>query len=262
MIIAIPTRGRISTQTTLAGIPRELHKSVQLFCPYNERGALQQKHPSVTVRAQPDTITTISKKRAWMLQTLHEEGVDKCLMLDDDLFFYVRREDRPDRLRDATAEDVIEWFGKLEEKLSPDVPHAGFGPRQGNHTFPAGWHTGRMMLALGYHLPTVLAHAQLGRIRTREDMDVCLQLLREGFPNAVCHEFAVGQKSYGAAGGCSDERTVATSDADAHLLAELHPGLVRVVEKDYKGTPRMEVVCQWQRALREGAQRRTVRTPT
>lgn len=177
-------------------------------------------------------------------------------MLDDDLFFYVRREDRPDRLRDANEEDVEYWFDQIEQKLSPDTPHAGFGPRQGNHTFPNGWHVGRMMLALGYHVPTVNTFASFGRVRFREDMDVCLQLLRAGLPNAVCHEFAVGQRSYGAPGGCYDERTVEKSDADAERLSELHPGLVRVTQKEYKGHPRKEVIVQWRRALQEGTLRR------
>lgn len=255
MIISIPTRGRISKQVTLKWIPPAIHNQVLLVCPRDEVFFHKKNWPSVQVVAQPDEITTIAKKRAWMLHFMHDEGVTKTLMMDDDLLFYSRREEQPDRLKYALPEETIHWFAELEKRLTPDTPHGGFGPRQGNHTQPAGWLQGtRMMLALGYHIPTVLANAEHGRINTREDMDVCLQLLRKGLPNQVTHEFVVGQGAYAERGGCEDERTLESSNADAEKLAELHPGLVRVVEKEYKNHPRKEVVCSWKGALREGAQ--------
>jgi hypothetical protein len=120
----------------------------------------------------------------------------------------------------------------------------------------AGRTPDRMMLALGYYLPVVMREAELGRIETREDMDVALQLLRRGHPNAVCHTFVVGQEGagYAASGGCTGQRTTEASNRDAHRLAELHPGYVRVVERDYKSSvPRAEVVCSWAKALRDGS---------
>ena len=263
MQILIPTRGRTLKQQTLEGLPPEILQRTWLFCPEAESGHLARRwlDKGVQISAQPDPDMRIAAKRAWMLKTAWQRGAEKVLMLDDDLFFYVRREDKPDRLRDANHSDIIRWFGELEERLTPETPHGGYGPRQGNHNFPAGWLSpGRMMLALGYHVPTVLKEAVLDRIGTREDMDVALQLLSKGLPNVITHEMAVGQKTYAAPGGCTDERTTASSDADAELLAELHPGLVRVVAKEYKGHPRKEVVVSWKRALEAGLRARAQRS--
>lgn len=259
MTVMIPTRGRKVHETVNSLKGCKYH--VVLVCPKDEVDFLFEKYNRggsgvSMVLEQPDHITTIAAKRKWMLEFARREGSEKVLMLDDDLFFYRRRDDVPDRLRDANADDINEWFDKLNDKLSPEIPHAGFGPRQGNQNQPTGWVVGRMMLALGYYVPTVLDNAILDRINTREDMDVTLQLLRAGFPNAVTHEFVVGQKSYSAPGGCDLERTLEISNADAYRLADLHPGFVSVVDKNYKNVPRKEVICYWKRALAEGTQRR------
>ena len=274
MIIAIPTRGRVDSQQTLAGLPPSLRERTLVFAPSTEASRLVD-HMTRTLgwtKAEADrsvfsmqqTEITISEKRKFMMEWLGRNGHEKVLMLDDDLFFYHRywkqeaNGGKGDwRLLDSDPDTVLHWFGQLEERLSPDMPHGGFGPRQGNNNYPVGWvdRGSRMMLALGYEIRTALDKAEWGRIETREDMDVSLQLLRAGLPNTVTHDFCVGQKTYAAAGGCTGQRTQESSDADAHRLAELHPGLVRVVEKAYKGHPRKEVVVQWKRALDSGRAR-------
>lgn len=265
--IMIPTRGRVGEQQTLKSLSPSLRADTILVCPADERDMLFQHSVAaildhegkpVTIVTQPEDITTISAKRAWMMNWAREHGIDKVLMLDDDLFFYYRywkqeaKNGQGDwRLSDSDDEHTDQWINALMDKIGPDVPHGGFGPRQGNNNFPAGWLTGgaRMMLALAYHVPTVLHNVELNRIGTREDMDVALQLLRKGLPNVITHDFCVGQKSYAAPGGCDIERTTEKSDADAYKLAELHPGFVKVVQKEYLGHPRKEVVVQWKRAL-------------
>lgn len=258
-VVSIPTRGRITKQVALQRMSPTWRSRTFLFCPQEEVRLHKNRwdEHGVTVVAQPDPLMTIARKRAWILEWLAEQGYERTLMLDDDLIYYVRRDDVPDRLRYAVDADLDLWFPRLFEKLTHDEPHAGFGPRQGNDKQPTGWVQGaRMMLALGYHIPTVLARAEHGRIETREDMDICLQLLSQGLPNSVTHEFCVGQGSYAASGGCEGQRTVETSDADAQRLADFHPGYVRVVQKEYKNVPRKEVICYWKRALEDGAQRR------
>jgi hypothetical protein len=187
------------------------------------------------------------------MRTWLEAGYDKIIMLDDDLNFSTRISKNDTHLRPIQGEELISEFELIEDKLSPDVPHVGFGPRQGNHTKEAGWQIGRMIYSLGYYLPVVVEKCQLGRIETREDMDLTLQLLRKGYPNAVLHTTVADQRQYDAPGGATNERTIESSNADAYKLARLHPGYVRVVDKAYKASvPRKEVVCQWQRALQDG----------
>jgi hypothetical protein len=289
MRIVVPTRGRVGAQVTLAGLPPALRAITTVVCPSKEVSRLASLFPSVYVKSQPRDDMTIAKKREWILRDYG--GEDKLVMLDDDLRFCVREKPggsaeiarvpaamalshseysaleqvkAATKLRQAHAEDTEHWFSELEKQLSAETPHAGFGPRGGNNqrndwsdSYASGWQRpGRMMYVLGYHVPTVLAHCKLGRIETREDMDLSLQLLRLGFPNAVNHTFVVDQV-YAKHGGCTGERTVERSNDDARRLAEFHPGLVRVVEKKYLASvPRLEVVCQWARALQEGKQRR------
>jgi len=266
--IFIPTRGRVLNQQTLMSLSPELRTRTFMFCPRSEadhlvRLANDRGYSNLWVVPQPDDNMRIAAKRAWMMRYAVDNGFEKILMLDDDLFFYYRywsetsrfwkhKEVKGDwRLLDSDPDHTNFWINELMERITPEVPHGGFGPRQGNDKCHGGWLTGgnRMMLALAYHVPTVMADAEFDRIDTREDMDVALQLLKRGHPNVLTNDFAVGQKSYAAPGGASDERTTESSDADAEKLARLHPGLVRVVDRAYKGHPRKEVVVYWQKAL-------------
>lgn len=198
----------------------------------------------------PENIQTIAAKRAWIIENAQEE---KIVMMDDDLRFAVRvREDDKIRLRPAGGEQVEYHLHDLEKRLDHFV-HAGFSARQGNNRLPAGWRSpARMMYILGYRPEILREECELGRIETREDFDYTLQLLRKGLANSVTADICVDQK-YNAKGGCSEDRTVEASNADADRLVELHPGFVKIVEKDYKSSvPRREVTIQWKRALEAG----------
>lgn len=264
MVIVIPTRGRVGKQITFSNLPPELRRRTAIVCPGKEVRSHEANHPQVgNVVAQPDDGWTIAKKRKWILDWATRAKHEKIVMMDDDLRFCVRRTDDVGKFRQATSEDVLGAFAELEKQLSPEIPHAGFSARGGGIGDAAkrgGWQRAkRMMYVLGYHVPTVLAETDPFRIETREDMDVSLQLLRKGLPNVVNYSFAVDQK-FGAPGGASLERDFARSNEDAKRLAELHPGLVRVVEKDYSvSVKRLEVVVSWEKALREGEELRKSR---
>lgn len=258
MKIIIPTRGRVGRQTTYSNLPTELRKRTVIVCPAKEVASHSGNHPQVgEVLAQPDANMTIAQKRKWILENIQ---VQKIVMLDDDLRFCVRRSDDPKKFLTATEGQVLAAFADLESQLSSKVPHAGFAARGGSIGDAAqrgGWQRAkRMMYVLGYHVPTVLKNVELGRIETREDMDLCLQLLVRGLSNVVNYSFLVDQK-FGNVGGCTDERTIERSNADAEKLAEFFPGLVRVTRKEYeRSVPRLEVVVQWEKALRQGEQRK------
>lgn len=260
MRIYIPTKGRLSNQLTLSNLPNELKAQTTVVAPGNEVFFLRQRHPTVTVIGQPDVAMGISEKRKWIIEQTQDTNI---VMLDDDLRFAYRREDETAKFRRAEETDIIQAFKELDELLSPDVPHAGFGARGGGIGEAAqrgGWQEGkRMMYVLGYHVPTVREYAEFGRLKTHEDMDVCLQLLTKGFPNKVNQTFVVDQK-FGNPGGCTQERTIEQSNADSYQLAAYFPEYVRTTQKDYAGsTPRIEVVCQWMKALSQGVNARIAR---
>lgn len=253
MIIVIPTRGRVGKQTTLQNLPGELWPDVMILCPSGEVAAHQKDFPYVKVQAQEDDNWDIATKRKWIV----EHSADpKLVMLDDDLRFAYRRKDETDKFRTATDKEILQGFIELENYLCEDFPHAGFTARGGSINPAArkgGWQIGkRMMYVLGYYLPVVCREAEFGRVSTHEDIDVCLQLLKKDLPNIVNFDLVVDQK-FGNPGGCTDERTVESNNRDVIKLAELHPGLVRVTEKKYtSSTPRLEVVCSWQKAWLDG----------
>lgn len=255
MRIIIPTRGRTEQQLTLQQFNKELRLQTTIVCPKKEVFKLSGLNDDMEVIAQPDPDWTIAQKRKWIIEEWHRKGVEKIIMLDDDLRFATRISDSDWHLREIRGTELADEFRKLEEKLGPEFPHVGFGPRQGNQTLDeVGWKTpGKMCYSLGYYLPVVTQECELGRIETREDMDITLQLLRKGFPNAIWTSTVNDQRRYDAPGGATNERTIESSNRDAHKLAELHPGYVSVVQKEYKASvPRMEVVCQWQKAYEDG----------
>ena len=195
-----------------------------------------------------------SKKREWIVREWLRAGYDKIIMLDDDLSFStrIRADDRG--LRAIKGEELIPEFAHIADKLGPDFPHVGFGQRQGAHLLPAGWKSpGKMCYALGYFLPIVTKECRFDLVEVREDMCVSLQLLRRGYPNAIWTQTVVDQRGYGLAGGASDERTVAISNAEARKLAELFQGYVSVDQRNYSASvPRLEVKVQWAKALKAG----------
>ena len=246
MKIYIPTRGRIGKQTTFMSLPPKLRERAWLVCPREEAKEHKKLTPNVLV--QPKAITTIAEKRAWILKQAHKNGEETLVMLDDDMGFYARGP--KGLLKEYATEDVLEdVFDWLEAQLSM-LAHCGISSRMGNnHVTEEIKTTTRMMHALAYHVPTAVKEIKFNRVAFREDFDYTLQLLRKGYDNAVRYDVCVAPGTYGAKGGCSDERTVEKSNAEAEKLAALHPGLVKVVDKDYKGTPRKEVMVQWKKAL-------------
>lgn len=266
MQVVIPTHRRMARQATLGFLPIEwidgrrstTHLVVdkhdaEVAKLYNTRGA--------QILVIPDDITTIAAKRAWIIRHFGELG-QTIVMFDDDLRFAVRIEPRNGenkKLRQATPNDIADHLAALECLLESEetcTVHAGWSARQGNNTKRGDWEMNtRMMFVLGYDCKTLVeleksGKIELGRINTREDMELTLQLLRLGYPNMVTSEIAADQVAgYDAVGGCREERSVASSDIDAMKLAELHPGFVTVVEKAYKGSVnRKEVIVYWKRA--------------
>lgn len=264
MKIIIPTKGRLKNQLTMQNMPRELYPDIVIVSPSKERFFHQSNWEGVLAISQPDDNMGIAAKRKWIIEN---ELDDKIVMLDDDLRFAVRRDDDPKLFRKAEPKDILLAFWELENKINERCPHAGFGVRGsgiGDAAQAGGWQTTgkRMMYSLGYHVPTIKEKIILGRLSTHEDIDVTLQLLLLGYPNAVNFSFVTDQ-AFGKPGGCTNERTIGQNNLDVMQLAEFFPGYVRVTEKQYKeSVPRLECVCQWQKALSDGLLKRKQREQT
>jgi hypothetical protein len=85
-----------------------------------------------------------------------------------------------------------------------------------------------------------------------EDFHVALSLLEAGYSNRIMNHYAHNQKGSGTAGGCSHFRTPELHAKNEHLLAALHPDVVKVVQKETKGAwgggTRTDVNIQWKKA--------------
>jgi len=252
MQIVIPSYRRMPRQSTLGYLPPDWclrttlvldEHDTKLKSLYDIRGAAILTHP-------PE-IDTIAKKRAWIIQ---QPQFKKIVMFDDDLRFAVRTGEGT-KLRQATIEDLSNRLESLETCLN-SIIHAGWSARQGNNNckYDEVINT-RMTFTLGYRCDKIRElvadnKVELGRVRTREDMELTVQLLKLGYPNKVDFTIAADQVAgYAAKGGCSEERSVESSNADAEQFAALHPGFVKVVEKKYQGSiNRKEVIVQWKKA--------------
>lgn len=264
MRIVIPTHGRVAKQTTLMTLPTELRREVLLIAS-NEGESLQLRTnfnlPSKQVKVAP--VHSIADKRQWIL----EHVKDDVFMLDDDMVFYKRctplQRDFVDgrwkarpgyktlSLDYVTDRGVLALFGTLGEEMANQYPLVGISSRFGNDLEPLAWKSGanRIMHGFGYHRKTVLAQRfKFNAVRFREDFHLALTMYRAGYDALQCYDWCVAPGAYGAPGGCSVERTVEASNSAAEDLATLHPGFVKVVDKEYKGTPRKEVVVSWQKA--------------
>lgn len=245
--VIIPTFRRTDQQHTFRGLPAEWKAQTTFVVDKTDAASLEHRYKATgcEVLVHPEEVKTIAQKRAWILRELRH---GKIVMFDDDLRFAYRPNPAFTKLEGAQTGVVGNFLNELSLTLDSYV-HAGWSARQGNNRLTSGFvYNTRMMYVLGYRRADVVEHCELGRIETREDMDVTLQLLRKGFPNAVMTNICADQ-AYNAPGGASMERTVESSNADAHKLAALHPGLVRITEKSYKASvPRLEVVCSWKEA--------------
>jgi hypothetical protein len=254
MQIIIPTRGRTHQQLTLEALPDELRKRTTLVCPKRDTVGLFHRYKDVEKVVQPDPTWRIAQVREWIMQECLRLRYDKIIMLDDDLTFATRISAGDWHLRPIEGEELIPEFERLEQMLGPAYPHVGFGVRQGNHLAGTGWkYAARMCHTLAYYLPIAATEASFvfGGLELREDFAFTLQLLLKGHPNAVWMETVANQVT-NAPGGCSTYRDLQMNNAEARKLKALFPGYVSIVERDYKDGTRLEVICQWQKALEDG----------
>lgn len=261
--IIIPTHGRITRQVTLSHIPEALRDEVLLVTSTEEDKEFFKKNGHKnTIRANANCIAA---KRQWIVENVKAK---KILMLDDDMGFQARC---PEKFRKfdvskgrwkitnpkhfllakqyATPDYFIHVMEKLDNALDA-YGHVGLSSRMGNDLVRESFIiNGRMMHAIGYDRKLLLKeNIRFDTVKHREDFHVTLSLLRKGYANFVFYDMCCSPGSYGAPGGASTERTLEESNRDAEVLATLHPGLVRVVDKEYKNIPRKEVVVSWKKA--------------
>jgi hypothetical protein len=281
MMLFVPTHNRLDYQLTLKNLPMNWKERTVVVCPREEIHPIHRMFPNLYEICSPDKKSgaSIAAKRKWIFEYAGEMEWEKIMMFDDDLKFSARlhvhasyggyQQGNPKKWPDIVKKDRT--FGRIHdatprqidlmllgiEKMLDTYRHGGISQRFMNHV-----HGHEFILnhkathALAYHVPTVLAHCKLGRVRMFEDLDYTLQLLRAGFENAIYQWGATNDpRGFNATGGESGSRTSHDISYGADLMAKLHPGIVRVVERAAEDAVRLgpkRIVVAWKKAIKEG----------
>jgi len=243
--IFIPTRGRVHDQETWKWIPANMFNRTYALLHKEEEKAWKDRYPDRQYLVHPKS--DIGGIRQWLM----EQGNTPHLVLDDDLKFYRRKAIGDWHLRYCASSDMRDLFTMLWKQPQALV---GVAARQGHNREPENFRLiGRQMQLHGYD-PRVWQDLGIkcDRVKLMEDFDIILQLLRAGKQNYIAYEWAIGQRASNMPGGCSLYRTNEAQTAAAQKLAKLHPGFVKVVEKENKNwkgfEKRTDVIVYWKKA--------------
>lgn len=187
------------------------------------------------------------------------EGVDHpvAILMDDDLTFAIRREDKPAQFKDAAPENIKAAVSDLHSK-GFHFGLAGMAGREGaNRNTGRYVHCARQMRcnAIDVRLFRSIG-ARFDRVDVMEDFDVTLQFIEAGHPNCILNWIVQNQPGSANKGGVEHYRTPEVQRAAAEKLVSLHPpGVVKVVTKATKtswgGGERTDVTIYWKKAAKQ-----------
>jgi len=256
MPILIHTSGRadMALQHTARSIP-PFFKS-QTYLVVQSQEAKQYRPIAVELQlgilVLPARIKQLSPTRQYLVERFANTREPKIILIDDDLTFAVRPKYSINYVAAShnSVADMFHWLYHQLEKYT----HAGIAAREGANRIVTNYtNNTRMMRVLAYDTRQVMkVKARFDRVPIKQDFDMTLQLLRAGHANIVSYQWCHNQRGSGAAGGCSVYRTEEMQRLVSEHLAELHPGFVKVVQKETKtawgGGVRTDVQMQWKKA--------------
>jgi hypothetical protein len=251
MHIFIPTLGRADKQITLHNL-RDLAPEHKVWLVIQDHESWLYDWPHKIILDKD--IKTITPTREAIRTFCIVNKIDKCVMLDDDLQFYIRKSTEDWHLRDPDVAELNGLFNKIELEL--DIyAHVGVSGREGNNFVKEySSNNTRYMRLLAYRVKEWNECTYNTEIM--EDFDINLQLLLKGYPSYVFYHYAQGQRQTNAPGGCSTWRTHELHERNAYKLARLYPNFVTTRQKENKSGGefghRTEVTIQWKKAFQKG----------
>lgn len=265
MLILIPTYRRCSNNEaqTLKWLPPSVAATLIVRAHEQQPYAklLKELKKPWEVHSIPEgAVNGIADTRNYILDIARKLGKTKVCMVDDDLRFLVRGKlpGNDVHLRNCSDVDVEEMFRWLDTSLDK-YAHAAVSMREGNNRVPginAYVEATRGIRIVAYNLNMIGSCRFRTEVEGREDLDMTLQLLRQGLPNVVTYHWSQGQRSTQAPGGMSDSRSLDMIHQSAVKLQELHPGVVSLRStSNVSGAlagERTEVTIYWKRALANG----------
>jgi hypothetical protein len=273
LVLVIPTHNRVNKQITLAALPDDLRGEVILVPSVPEEAKeLRRLYPDNDVVIARGT-KSIAEKRHWIMKNLAGKFL---FMMDDDIAFFERcppkwRVWEAHRKAYALAPSapsgsalmkrlypgdkrLLELFQDVDKYVGkhPKLGMVGIAHRRHSDKKKEAWEKNvRMMYCFGVNKALYeQEQIRFTDVKLREDFHVVLSMLRKGHE---CHNYVEllnnEYGSFGAAGGCSGERSIEFSNEQCYALQKLHPAFVKVVDRAYTGSiPRKEVVIAWKKA--------------
>lgn len=259
--IYIPSKGRWNgvVKGTLSWVPSSSHDRVIFVVPLEEQPQYERALKDYGVNIIGTVSLGIANTRSFIGHYANMSKHDKFVMMDDDLKFFVRENEIETGLVKQEPEDFNVMMFAIRRYLN-QYAAVGISPRQGNNNFgpceaSSVDRNTRLLRVLAYRTADFLS-CEHGRVDIAEDHDINLQLLKKGLPNANLMYWSQDQAQTQAAGGCSTYRTKELHEASQRKLAELHPGLVKIVQKTNKTGgdfgSRIESVISWKKAFKQG----------
>jgi len=184
------------------------------------------------------------------------------LVLDDDLALYVREEVGSAKLVTAELVDVETLIEDIVTLMDAGVAHGAVSAREGNNRVEEDIVYNTRAIRANFYDADIVRKLSFDYrdVIIREDFHLTLTLLKAGYRNAVIYKYAHNQAGSNTEGGCSRFRTHEMMEEQAHKLADLHPGFVKVVEKKTKsswgGGSRVDVRISWKKAFEQGKKKR------
>ena len=205
----------------------------------------------------------IAHKRQLIAEHVRNQSGETFMVIDDDVKFFQRKSEEDWHLEDIDKDEWQKMMNLIENLLTEGgYSHIGVSMREGNNRFgvvPRGHveDSVRTCRALAYRVDDFLS-VEHQRVKIMEDFDVNLQLLKSG--KKIGNLIYYCQNQFGGTGlkgGCSDYRDLEMQAEAAQALADLHPGIVEVVDKKNKSSGEMsvrkDVKIQWKKAAQEGS---------
>ena len=198
----------------------------------------------------PDNIRTLAHTRDYIIHDM--PGNDHVVFMDDDLVFAERRQDDRAKFQPPREGSLKDMLRAIDLSLL-NYPMVGIGAREGGNRVTEHYvENSRIMRVLAFRRSYLKEHClTFSPLVVMEDFHINLQILRSGAKTLICNDWVSNQVGGSdAPGGCSAYRTPQVQTESAELLAKLHPGFVKVVEKkgwQGQGT-RTDVMVYWKKA--------------
>jgi hypothetical protein len=269
--IYIPTLGR-DRLITMEGLSPALHPYITIVTNKAQAATLHRQYSGAAVvicphqaepGEKPDGITKgISPVRQWITDYCWEKaGHSQCIMLDDDLTFYIRISEDDWHLRLATHGEVGELFVEMQDQLISNAM-VGVSARQGNNRRTETIQHCQRMWAVWSIDIEVMRRLKLKftAVPTMQDFWMQMGFLTNGHRTAMICDYAHNQPASNAKGGCSLFRTPETQRVSIAALEKAYPGFIKSRLAKTKdgwfgtGDPRADVTFYGKKAYEFGLQ--------